>query len=306
VKLKKVDQDGEPLADAEFALCNEYGERVDTAYSDKLGNVRFTRVPYGNYTIREIVAPKGYLLNRDVIPLTVDRDYVNSDEPLATVTNRLKRLKYIKVDTSGKFLPGVEFTLINAATGEEVETVVSNDKGEFIFTAFDYGVWIIRETKAPEGYNKMEDITVSVDTDWVEPEPFTCVNIPNHYEFVKTDNEGNPLPGVTFTLEDSEGNILRNLVSMEDGMVFVPGLAPGTYLIREVETLEGYTVSSEPIEVVIDEHYIVPDEMYVLVNYPDIQTGVDFEITPWMYAGGAAMLAGLILLLAVLFRRRKK
>ena len=157
VRLKKVDQDGKPLADAEFALCNEYGERVDTAYSDKLGNVCFTRIPFGNYTIREIVAPRGYLLSRDVIPLTVDQDYVNSDEPLAIVTNRLKRLKYIKVDTSGKFLPGVEFTLINAATGEEVETVVSNDKGEFIFTAFDYGVWIIRETKAPEGYNKMED-----------------------------------------------------------------------------------------------------------------------------------------------------
>ena len=83
-------------------------------------------------------------------------------------------------------------------------------------------------------------------------------------------------------------------------------LAPGTYIIREIETLEGFTVSGETMEVVINEHYIVPDEMYVLVNYPDIQTGVDFEITPWMYAGGAAVLAGLILLLAVLFRRLRK
>ena len=102
----------------------------------------------------------------------------------------------------------------------------------------------------------MKDITFSVDASWVEPAPFTCVNIPNHYEFVKTDNEGNPMAGVTFTLEDQDGNILRDLVSGEDGIVHVDGLTPGTYIIREIETLEGYTVSGETIEVVIDEHYI--------------------------------------------------
>ncbi len=301
--VKKVDQDGNPLAGAEFALCNEFGDRVDTAVSDQNGIVRFSGIPYGNYTIREIIAPQGYLLNRQVIPLTIDRDFRSSEEPIATVVNHLKRLKYIKVDTSGHFLPDVEFSLINAATEEVMETVTSNEKGEFIFTKFDYGVWIIRETNAPEGFNRMEDIMVSVDSDWVEPEPFTCVDIPNHYEFVKTDNEGNPLPGVKFTLEDQEGNILRDLESGEDGIVHVDDLTPGIYIIREIETLEGYTVSGETIEVVIDEHYIVPDAMYVLVNYPDIQTGVDFEITPLMYAGGAAMLAALVILLFVLFRK---
>ena len=297
VLVKKVDQDGNPLAGAEFALCNEFGDRVDTAVSDQNGIVRFSGIPYGNYTIREIIAPQGYLLNRQVIPLTIDRDFRSGEEPIATVVNHLKRLKYIKVDTSGHFLPDVEFSLINAATGNEVETVVSNEKGEFIFTAFDYGVWIIRETKAPDGYNRMEDITVSVDNDWMEPEPFTCVNIPNHYEFVKTDNEGNPLTGVKFILEDSEGNLLRDLVSAEGGVVFIPGLTPGTYIIREVETLEGYTISGEPIEVVIDEHYTIADEMPTFINYPTIQTGAGLEMTPLMWAGagiaGAAVLLGI-------------
>ena len=306
VWLKKVDQDGQPLAGAEFVLCNEYGDRVQTAVSDRNGVVRFNRIPYGSYTIREIIAPNGYLLSRDVIPLTVDKDFVNSEEPIATVTNHLKRLKYIKVDTSGKYLPGVEFTLINAATGEEMETVVSNEKGEFIFTAFDYGVWIIRETKAPDGYNLMDDLTVSVDSDWVEPEPFTCVNIPNYFMFVKTDGEGNPLTGVKFTLEDSEGNVLRDLVSAEDGVVFISGLTPGTYLIREVETLEGYTVSSEPIQVVIDEHYAIPDEMPAHVNYPTIQTGAGIEMTPIMWAGAGVAGAALLLGTGLIIRRKKK
>ena len=310
VLVKKVDQDGQPLAGAEFALCDEFGERVTTAVSDRSGIVRFSGIPYGSYTVREIVAPKGYLLNREVVSFTIGKDFRSSEEPIATVVNRLKRLKYIKVDTSGTYLPSVKFTLINAATGEEVETVVSNEKGEFIFTAFDYGVWIIRETEAPEGYTRMADITVSVDSDWVEPEPFTCVNIPNHYEFVKTDNEGNPMAGVTFTLEDQEGKILRDLVSGEDGIVHVDDLTPGAYLIREIETLEGYTITEEPIQVVIDEHYIVPDEMYALINYPSIQTGAGFEMTPLMWAGigviGTAVILGVTLGIARKCKKRRK
>ena len=306
VKLKKVDQDGKPLPGADYALINEYGEQMMTAVSDADGMLTFYKVPYGKYTVKELYAPDGYLLSKDTPEIVIDDSWQNSDTPALTLTNHLKRLRYIKLDTSGKYLPGVEFSLINASNGEVAEVVTSNEKGEFIFTKFDYGFWLIRETKVPDGFNQMKDITFSVDASWVEPAPFTCVNIPNHYEFVKTDNEGNPMAGVTFTLEDQDGNILRDLVSGEDGIVHVDGLTPGTYIIREIETLEGYTVSGETIEVVIDEHYIVPDEMYVLVNYPDIQTGVDFEITPWMYAGGAAMLAGLILLLAVLFRRLKK
>ena len=306
VKLKKVDQDGKPLPGAEYALINEYGEQMMTAVSDAEGMLTFYKVPYGKYTVKEVYAPDGYLLSKGTPEIVIDDSWQNSDSPVLTLTNHLKRLRYIKVDTSGKYLSGVEFSLINASNGEVAEVVTSNEKGEFIFTKFDYGFWLIRETKVPDGFNQMKDITFSVDASWVEPAPLTCVNIPNHYEFVKTDNEGNPIVGVTFTLEDQEGNILRDLVSGEDGIVQVDGLTPGTYIIREIETLEGYTVSGEAIEVVIDEHYIVPDEMYVLVNYPDIQTGVDFEITPWMYAGGAAMLAGLILLLAILFRRLKK
>ena len=306
VKLKKVDQDGKPLPGAEYALINEFGEQMMTAVSDAEGTLTFHKVPCGKYTLKELYAPSGYLLSKETPEIVIGESWRNSDTPVLTLTNHLKRLRYIKVDTSGKYLPGVEFSLINASTGEVVEVVTSNERGEFIFTKFDYGFWKIRETKVPDGFNQMEEISFNVDAGWTEPAPFTCVNIPNHYEFVKTDNEGNPLPGVKFTLEDREGSLLCELVSGEDGIVHVDGLTPGAYLIREIETQEGFTVSGEPIEVVIDEHYIVPDEMFVLVNYPDIQTGVDFEITPLMYAGGAAMLAGLILLLVILIRKKSK
>ena len=305
VKLKKVDQDGNVLPGAEYALINEFDEQVMTAVSDVNGILTFEKVPYGKYKVKELSAPEGYLLSRTISELVIDDHYRNSDDPVLTLVNHLKRIKYIKVDTSGKYLPGVEFSLINASTGEVAEVVTSNENGEFIFTKFDYGFWKIEETKVPEGFSKMKDITLNVDSDWTEPAPFTCVNIPNVYEFVKADNEGNPMVGVKFNLEDTEGNVLRELVSGENGLVTVDDLEPGTYIIRETETLEGFTVSGETIEIVIDENYVVADELPVFVNYPDIQTGVDFEITPVMYAGGGIMLIGMIALIVSVIQNRK-
>lgn len=103
--------------------------------------------------------------------------------------NQQKRVQYRKVDTSGNALAGVEFSLLNAVTLEVVETVTSNANGEFIFTQFDYGDWIIRETKAPEGFVPMEDVLLHVDENWTEPEPITLVNIPNHFWFFKSDHQ---------------------------------------------------------------------------------------------------------------------
>ncbi len=58
----------------------------------------------------------------------------------------------------GQAIPGVAFSLINAATGEVVETVTSDENGMFVFTQFDYGDWIVHEEAAPEGFNRMEDV----------------------------------------------------------------------------------------------------------------------------------------------------
>lgn len=305
ILIKKVDQNGAALLGAEFGLYNASGKLVMTAVSDTEGMVRFVGAEYGKYTIRELSAPDGYLLNRDVMSITIDEGYTNSDTPAATVTNHEKKIMCIKSDTSGKPIPGVEFTLYNASTMEKVETVTSNADGVFTFRNFDYGDWIIKEMAAPEGYCRLEDIYFHVGNDWKEPKPIMCVNIPDHYEFKKTDSSGEPLEGVKFRLEDEDGKELGTYTSDKDGIVSITDLTPGTYFIKEIETLEGFTLSGEVIKVKLDEYYVVPEKMRTLVNYTTIQTGVNMAVTGIMWAGlGLMAVSGTVGL--VRKRRQKK
>lgn len=132
------------------------------------------------------------------------------------------------------------------------------------------------------------------------------VNVPNHYSFLKVDNESHPLSGVKFALEDADGNVLRELVSGEDGVVRVNELRGGSYTIRETEALEGYIRSEEVIRLVIDDAYTVPEEMYRLVNYPGIQTGVDIAMTPVMWAGAALVVAGALVAVYIMTGKKKE
>lgn len=59
IELYKTDG-SDSLAGAVFELYNSNGDAVGTATSDSAGRVRFTRVPTGTYSIREISAPSGY------------------------------------------------------------------------------------------------------------------------------------------------------------------------------------------------------------------------------------------------------
>ena len=163
----------------------------------------------------------------------------------------------------------------------------------------------MHENKAPDGYNPMPDYYVSVDGSWTEPAAVILTNIPDHYEFKKTDSSGEPLEGVKFRLEDEDGNELGTYTSDKDGIVSFAGLKPGTYFIKEIETLEGFTLSGEVIKVKLDEYYVVPEKMRTLINYTTIQTGVNLAVTGIMWAGlGLMAVSGTVGL--VRKRRQKK
>ena len=304
--LKKVGEHNEPLAGVAFSLKDERGAVVATALTDADGIAMFEKIPYGSYTVVESKPLPGYLPSGAQVTLTLDGTFVNPTEPIAVIPNERMKLTFKKVDTAGNPLAGISFTLIDAQSGTVIAHAVSDEKGEFEITGFTVGDWILREDEAPEGFNLMNDYPFHVGYNWKNDQTVTLVNIPNHYEFEKTDHRRKPLSGVRFGLYDDKGTFIRELVSDENGIVRADNLVPGSYLIRETRPLDGYARTDEEVTFTIDESYIPPQKLARITNTPVIQTGVDFPITPTMIVGLLMMAASVLLGLMRLLKKKHR
>ena len=279
------------------------GTVIYRAYTDAQGQIPEIPVVPGTYTFREVLAPDGYLLNTAEMKFTVAED--GSVTGNTTLRDNFNRLLLHKVDTAGNPLAGAVFALLDRE-GHEVVTAVSNESGLATFERISCGKYILREKAAPEGFNCMADIEVEVTPDWTAPLELTCVDVPSHYEFQKVDPAGNPLAGVKFALENTDGTVLRELISDENGMVQIAGLLPGSYVVRETEALEGFTRTKVTLTFTLDENYVSSEPLTKLVNEPVIQTGVDFEMTPGLWISVGLILAGLAMEIMAWWHKRKK
>ena len=304
--LKKVGEHNEPLMGVAFSLKDTRGAVVATVLTDADGTAMFEKIPYGSYTVVESKPLPGYLPSGVQVSLTLDGTFVNPTEPIAVIPNERMKLIFKKVDTAGNPLAGISFTLIDAQSGTVAAHAVSDEKGEFEIAGFTVGDWILREDEAPEGFNLMNDYPFHVGYNWKNDQTVTLVNIPNHYEFEKTDHRRKPLSGVRFGLYDDKGTFIRELVSDENGIVRADNLVPGSYLIRETRPLDGYARTDEKITFTIDESYIPPQKLVRITNTPVIQTGVALPVTPMMVVGLLVMAASALLALTQMLKKKSR
>ncbi|MFV0527647.1 MAG: SpaA isopeptide-forming pilin-related protein [Lachnospiraceae bacterium] len=124
-------------------------------------------IPVGNYTLHEEAAVDGYVLADDVsfsVKETGEIQKVQMKDERA-----MGRLVLQKTDTeSKKVLEGVEFTLTDKGTGKDVAKLVTDKDGKAQSELLPIGtyengvmkektVYLLRETKALEGYEKTEE-----------------------------------------------------------------------------------------------------------------------------------------------------
>ncbi len=79
LNLQKVNKNNEGLQGARFTLVNNETDETQTAYSvGESGNVRFTKLRVGTYTLREDAAPSGYIPSLDTWIVKVELDSNNT------------------------------------------------------------------------------------------------------------------------------------------------------------------------------------------------------------------------------------
>ena len=176
VELSKIDVYGEELIGAEMQLENANGEIVDEWTSDGTNHV-VTELPAGDYTLKEIAAPDGYVIATD-IKFTVDV-YGNvtvenveatatseNGNPLVVMIDDTTKVQISKQDiTTGEELPGAKLQVIDR-DGNVVEEWVSTDEAHFIEGKLIAGKeYTLKETIAPEGYEIANEIKFTVNAD---------------------------------------------------------------------------------------------------------------------------------------------
>ena len=188
----------------------------------------------------------------DDMEKTFVRGFLKVNTPGATVQPQKGSLQITKTDTNGNLLSGVGFTLYDNSK-QVITTKTTNGSGVVLFSDLELGSYYYAETSALPGY--VQDSTlypVSISSAGQTVQKTMTNNMgQGSLQVIKTDENGNPLKGVSFNLLDSSKGVCGNGITDDNGEMFFPILSLGEYYIQETETLPGFILDTTLIPVSI-------------------------------------------------------
>ena len=322
----KKDEDGSGLAGALIGLfradCTEFTTEnaILTATSAEDGSFSFVRVPYGNWIVREIEAPTGFVLSEKTYPVTVDADGAVIEVEIENTRIRgTVQLTKTDRDYPDNKLTGAEFTVYRDSNGNEeldaddelLGTLTETGIGVYEMSDLFYGGYFVKETKAPEGFYLdgnayYFEITEDGKIVTVENEAGKgFVNAPQvgSLKIIKTSSDGK-IEGFSFRVTGPNGYV-GVFITDKNGEIIIDNLRIGEYVVSEVSdgASSAYVLPADKTASVF-EGAVTKVEMHnELRDTP--KTGDDSNPTLWLALLGISA-AGAAALGIVGFRKRRK
>ena len=247
------------------------GNIVQTITTGENGKATSKELPLGEYSVKEITAPIGFVINSNIVNVSLKYKDQNTSivyDNATFVNDRQKvDLKVVKSDfDDGNTLGGAEFGIyaktdilnykneIIFKAGDLIESTKSNDKGNVKFKAdlplYEYQ---IKEIKAPIGYSSSNEI-IDVNASYKGQE--TKI-IDLNYEFknkiIKVEiskqdiTNSEEIEGAHLTVYDKEnpGEIFDTWISTKEPHI-IKGLEVGkTYILKETSAPYGFALTEE-------------------------------------------------------------
>ena len=326
VSGKKIDENGEALGGALIGIFkadeSEFTKEhaIMTATSEKDGSFSFAKVPYGKWIVREIEAPEGFVLddtsyevnigeNEQVIEVEITDEYIHGNIELTKVDadypdNKLTGATfevYKDVNGDGKLDDGDELI------GNLEETAT----GIYEMKELLYGKYLVRETKAPEGFvldKGVYSVFIEKDETTYKVENKAGVGFINeamkgNLKIKKTSSDGK-VEGFTFRVTGVNGYD-STFTTDKNGEISVDGLRIGEYTVSEVSdnVSAGYILPADK-KVTVKVGETVEIEMHnELRDTP--KTGDDRKTGLWVALAGASAL-GIVATVVASKRKKKK
>lgn len=322
----KKDENGIGLAGALIGLfradCTEFTTEnaILTATSAEDGSFSFARVPYGNWIVREIEAPTGFVLSEKTSPVTVDADGAVIEVEIENTRIRgTVQLTKTDRDYPDSKLTGAEFTIYcdsNSnkeldADDELVGTLTETGIGVYEMSDLLYGGYFVKETKAPEGFYLDDNayyFEIVEDGKIVPVENEAgkgFVNAPQvgSLKIIKTSSNGK-IEGFSFRVTGPNGYV-GVFTTDKNGEIIIENLRIGEYVVSEVSdgASSAYVLPADKTASVF-EGAVTKVEMHnELRDTP--KTGDDSNPARWLALLGVSA-AGAATLGVVGFRKRRK
>ena len=188
----------------------------------------------------------------DDMEKTFVRGFLKVNTPGAVVQPQEGSLQITKTDTNGNPLSGVGFTLYDSSK-QVITTKTTNGSGVVLFSDLELGSYYYAETSALPGYvqdSTLYPVSISSAGQTVQKTMTNSMG-QGSLQVIKTDENGNPLKGVSFNLLDSSKGVCGNGITDDNGEMFFPILSLGEYYIQETETLPGFILDTTLIPVSI-------------------------------------------------------
>ena len=156
LKIKKVDENNEPLAGVTFEIYDINMKKVDEMTTNEEGVALSKDLEKGTYYYKETKAPEGIVVDSSLHEFTIQDDGQNVIKDVINyyVRGELKIYKLIEGTTTP--LAGAKFEITNEA-GEVVDTIVSDENGVALSKKLPFGTYYFKEIEAPDGYIKDEN-----------------------------------------------------------------------------------------------------------------------------------------------------
>lgn len=309
VQLRKIDPDtGKQVAGATYAIYNDKGQELERLITTATGYVESGYLRFGNYTVREVIAPSGYILNKTSYPVTIA-----TNEQKITVTGederQTGRLELTKEDSvTGSSAQG-EATLKGAvyelkakenildpadqsvkyAKGALVATLTTDANAKASVSNLYLGKYILQEKTPSTGYT-LDPTTYDISIDYAGQSVQVVTKKQTVKERVKaqafqiikaSDNgsgEMDNLKGVEFTIKAQKD--IEKYGSWEKAPIAKN--AKGQTAAILVTDKNGYAISEElPYGVYVVRETKVPDDHYAVPDFTVTISEDSRDPQPW-------------------------
>ena len=252
IHLIKVDSAdlSQPIANARFrfeAVDGSFGPEEYTTSED--GTIDLSKLPVGAYVVTELECP-GYAVDDAQRIIHLD----GGDQAQFVFTNsKLPSLYLYKESADRTPLGGVTFRIAKIEDGSHYLDRTTNAQGEILVADLEPGVYSVQET-ATVADHILDPTEYHVE---LFPGQTSTITIQNdkrpNLTIRKTDKDtGEPISGVTFTLNYADGPTITTEPTGEDGTVTVENLLPGVYTVTEQSVPESYILDTTPQQVTLE------------------------------------------------------